>query len=175
MKETISIEENNFEKARKIINQNKDKQIIFTSDDDELNRKILEKLEINVLLLKQSKRKDFQKQRNSGLNQVLAKIAKKKNITIGIDLDEIIESTPQAYTKEAREPANAGPEKSSSKISTKGKNKSDILARIKQNIKLCNKNKLKMKFISEKYKRGIYDLKSIGLILSMPTWMTKTL
>ncbi len=149
MEKIILIKENNFEKVRKIINQNKDKQIIFTGDDDELNRKVLEKLEINVLLLKQSKRKDFQKQRNSGLNQVLAKIAKKKNIAIGIDLDEI--------------------------INFERKNKSDILARIKQNIKLCNKNKLKMKFISEKYKRNIYDLKSLGFVLGMPTWMTKTL
>lgn len=149
MKKTILIKENNFEKVRKTINQNKDKQIIFTSDDDELNRKVLEKLEINVLLLKQSKRKDFQKQRNSGLNHVLAKIAKKKNIIIGINLDEI--------------------------INFERKNKSEILARIKQNIKLCNKNKLKMKFISEKDKKEIYDLKSLGLILSMPTWMTKTL
>ena len=149
MKKTILIKENNFETVRKTINQNKDKQIIFTSDDDELNRKVLEKLEINVLLLKQSKRKDFQKQRNSGLNHVLAKIAKKKNIIIGINLDEI--------------------------INFERKNKSEILARIKQNIKLCNKNKLKMKFISEKDKKEIYDLKSLGLILGMPTWMTKTL
>ena len=149
MKKTILIKENNFETVRKTINQNKDKQIIFTSDDDELNRKVLEKLEINILLLKQSKRKDFQKQRNSGLNHVLAKIAKKKNIIIGINLDEI--------------------------INFERKNKSEILARIKQNIKLCNKNKLKMKFISEKDKKEIYDLKSLGLILGMPTWMTKTL
>ncbi len=149
MKETILIEENNFEKARKTINQNKEKQIIFSSDDDELNRKVLEKLDINILLLKQSKRKDFQKQRNSGFNQVLAKIAKKNNIIIGINLDEIINS--------------------------KEKNKSDILARIKQNIKLCNKNKLKMEFISEKHKRDIYSIKALGLVLGMNTSMTKTL
>jgi len=149
MKETILIEENNFEKARKIINGSKDKQIIFTSSNDELNRKVLEKLEINILLLKQSKRKDFQKQRNSGFNQVIAKITKKKNIAIGIDLDEIINFERQ--------------------------NKSDIIARVRQNVKLCNKNKLKMKFISEKYKRDIYSLKALGLILGMNTSMTKTL
>ncbi|MCK4553328.1 hypothetical protein KAT80_03930 [Candidatus Pacearchaeota archaeon] len=143
------IEENNFEKIRKQIKENPKAEIIFSSNDDELNRKVLEKLEINILLLKQSKRKDFQKQRNSGLNHVLAKIAKKKNIAIGIDLDEI--------------------------INAKSKQKAEILARTKQNIKLCNKNKLKMKFISQKNKRNIYDLKALGLVLGMPTSMTKNL
>jgi len=147
------IKENTFEKVRKETqNAKKENQvIIFTSDDDELNRKVLEKLQIDILLLNQRNRKDFQKQRNSGLNHVLAKIAKKNKIAIGINLDEIIESS--------------------------SKQKSEILARVKQNIKLCNKNKLKMKSIAQKKQneRNIYDLKSLGLILGMPTWMTKEL
>ena len=75
---------------------------------------------------------------------------KKNNIQLGINLDEILEET------------NA-------------KKKAEILARIKQNIKLCNKNRVKMRFIAQKKKneRNIYDLKSLGLILGMPTWMTK--
>ncbi|MCK4647413.1 hypothetical protein KAT24_00610, partial [Candidatus Pacearchaeota archaeon] len=81
-------------------------------------------------------------------NQVLAKIAKKNNVAIGINLDEI--------------------------INTKGKQKAEILARIKQNIKLCNKNKLRMKFITQK-QRDIYDLKAVGLVLGMPTNMVKGL
>lgn len=143
------IREETFEAARKAIEKNKDKEIIFSSDNDELNRKILEKQKISVLLINQTKRKDFQKQRNSGFNQVMAKAAKKKDVIIGINLDEIINS--------------------------KGKAQSKILARIKQNVKLCNKNKLKMRFIFEKNKRDSYDLKSLGLVLGMPTWMTKTL
>ena len=143
----IYISEKTFEAARKAIEKNKDKEIIFSSDNDELNRKILEKQKISVLLINQTKRKDFQKQRNSGFNQVMAKAAKKKDVIIGINLDEI--------------------------ISSKGKSQSEILARIKQNVKLCNKNKLKMRFIFEKNKRDSYDLKSLGLILGMPTWMTK--
>ena len=149
MKETILIQETTFERARKEIQENKGREIIFSSDDDELNRKVLEKLLINVLLLNQLKRKDFQKQRNSGFNHVLAKIAKKNNVAIGINLDEMIES--------------------------KEENKAEILARIRQNIKLCNKNKLKMKFISEKRKRNLYDLKALGLVLGMNTSLTKTL
>jgi len=143
------IQENTFDRSRKAIRDSKEEQIIFSSNDDDLNRKILEKERIGVLLINLSSRKDFQKQRNSGFNQVLAKIAKKNKVTIGINLDELIES----------------------------KNKEIILSRIKQNIKLCNKNKLQMKFIiqKEKNQRNIYDLKSLGLVLGMPTWMTKYL
>ena len=151
----ILIQENTFEKIRKKVLENQNKtprdtsEIIFSSDNDDLNRKVLEKLKINVLLINLKKRKDRQKQRNSGFNHVLAKIAKKNKITIGINLDEIINSNE--------------------------KEKYEILARIKQNIKLCNKNKLKMKFISFENKRNIYDLKSLGLVLGMPTWMTSFL
>ena len=128
-------------------NVERDKQLIFASNDDELNRKVLEKLPIQLLLIELSGRKDFQKQRNSGFNHVLAKIAKKNNVSIGIDLDELINS----------------------------ENKPEILARIIQNIKICNKNKIQMKFVSKKYSKNIYDLKSLGLILGMPTSMIKNL
>jgi len=147
--ESIIISEPTFEKARKQILENKNKKIVFTSDDDELNRKIIEKIPVNILLINQAGRKDFQKQRNSGFNQVLAKIAKKNNITLGINLDEIIES--------------------------KEKTKAQILARVQQNIKLCNKNKLQMAFVSKKYKRNLYDLKALGSVLGMPTLMIKSL
>lgn len=144
------IEENNFDKARKKIKECKGK-VIFTSDDDELNRKIVEKEEIEILLIKQAQRKDWAKQRNSGLNSVLSKIAKKKNVAIGILLDEVIEHT--------------------------GKEKAEILARISQNIRLCIKSKLQMKYviINEKNKRNLYDLKALGLVLGIPTWMMKSL
>jgi len=149
MKNTILIQETDFNKIRQKIKSNPNKTIIFSSDNDELNRKVLEKEKINILLINQAGRKDKLKQRSSGFNQVLAKLAKKKNVKIGINLDEILEA--------------------------KGEKKKEILARIKQNIKLCNKNKLKMKFISQKYQRDIYDLKALGLVLGMPTWMTKEL
>ena len=147
------IQEKTFEKARAKIRtlKKENKKIIFSSDNDELNRKILEKEKIDILLLNQENRKDFMKQRNSGFNQVLAKIAKKNKVTIGINLDEIIES--------------------------KYPEKSRIIARIKQNVKLCNKNKLKMKFIPQKKKneRNLHDLKALGTTLGMSTSMTKSL
>lgn len=151
MKDFALISENDFMKARKEIANNRGKEIIFQNNNDELNRKILEKEKIDVLLLSQSERKDPMKQRNSGFNHVLAKIAKKKNVEIGINFDEIVKS--------------------------KEKRKADILGRVIQNVKLCNKNKIKMRFVSlnHKNKRNIYDVKSLGLVLGMPTWMTKNL
>lgn len=145
------IKESSFEKARNLVNKNKDKNIIFTSDNDDLNRKVLEKLKINTLLINQANRKDFAKQRDSGFNQVLAKTAKKAGISIGINLDEIINS--------------------------KSKEKSEILARVIQNIKLCNKNKLEMQFIvqNSKNSRNLHDLKALGSVLGMPTSMTSKL
>lgn len=145
----VLIHENDFDKARKLIKENKGKIIIFSSDDDEINRKVLEKEKIDVLLLNQAGKKDSHRQRNSGFNQVMAKTAKKNGVIIGINLDEIISSNSIIQAA--------------------------ILARIRQNIKICNKNKLKMKFVYKNQKRNIFDLKSLGLILGMPTIMIKNL
>lgn len=143
---------NTFEEARKNIKELKiqfpKEKIGFVSGDDELNRKVLEKESISFLTISQINRKDRLKQRDSGFNQVMAKIAKKNNITIGICLDEIVNSS--------------------------GKEKSNILARIKQNIELCSKNKLNMRFCG-KTEKDIYDLRALGLTLGMPTWMIKSL
>lgn len=148
----IILTQTNFSKLKEEVKKAKaeNKVIIFSSSDDELNRKVLEKLQIDILLINLKGRKDYQKQHNSGFNQVMAKLAKKKNVIIGINLDEIIEE---------KNP----------------KTKREILARIKQNIFICNKNKVKMKFIALKpsNSRNIYDLRSLGLVLGMPTWMTK--
>ncbi|MFA5953144.1 MAG: hypothetical protein WC812_00985 [Candidatus Pacearchaeota archaeon] len=146
-KKRIILIEKDFNKLRDLIKKNKDKEIIFTSEDDELNRKVIEKLEIKILLLKLENRKDFQKQRNSGFNQVMAKVMKNKKIKLGINLDEL----------------------------KKSKEKEKIIARIVQNIKLCNKNKIQMEFISEKEisKNQKYNLDSLSSVLGMPTWMLK--
>jgi len=142
--EQIFIHEKDFSKTRDLIRKNKGKKIVFSSDDDELNRKILEKEKIDILLLILKDRKDRQKQRESGLDHVMAKLAKKNSVVLGINFSEILEA--------------------------RGKNKAKILARISQNIKICNKNKLKMVFLKTQ-ERNPYDLKSLGLVLGMPTWM----
>ena len=151
MKNQITIQEEDFQKARnEILKARKEsgKTIVF-SGSDEINRKILEKEKIDILLIKLAHRKDRIKQRDSGFNHVLAKLAKKKGVAIGINLDEIIQSGKQEKIK--------------------------LIARLRQNIEICKKEKLKMIFIQSKNEKDIYDLKSLGLVLGMPTWMTKDL
>lgn len=146
MSERIILTEKNFSRLKELVKKNKGKEIIFSSNDDELNRKVIEKLEISGVLISLSGRRDYMKQRNSGLNQVIARLASKKRIFVGIDLDELILS----------------------------KEKDKLLSRLKQNIFLCNKHKVKMKFIFSGEK-DIFSLKSFGLSLGMPTWMIKEL
>jgi RNase P/RNase MRP subunit p30 len=145
--ERIILEEKNFNCLREIIKKNKGKEIIFKSNDDNLNRKVAEKLEVSGILIPLFERKDYMKQRNSGFNQVIAKILAKKNIFLGVDFDEIVFS----------------------------KQKDKIFSRLKQNIFLSKKYKVQIKFILGKEKRDIYSLKSFGLVLGMPTYMLKEL
>ncbi len=142
--ERVILTETNFSRLKEFVKKNKGKEIVFSSNDDDLNRKVLEKLEVNFILIKLENRKDYLKQRNSGLNEVMVTIAKKKNIGIGIDFDELKES----------------------------KDKEKILSRIRQNISLCKRVKVRMKFFSEN-EQDAYFLKSLGLVLGMPTWMVK--
>lgn len=141
------ITQTNFDKARKLIREARE-ETAFCSDDDELNRKILEKCPPHVLLLNQKNRTDFAKQRNSGLNHVMAKLCKKNNVALGIYLDEIKNES--------------------------SKQKAKILARIQQNIALVKKNNLAITFFS-KNKIDSYNLKALGLVLGMNTKMVKTL
>ena len=149
MEDFIFIREKDFLKAREAIKKNLGKKIVFSSDDGELDRKILEKEKINFLLVNLSGRKDRMKERDSGFDSVMAKLAEKNSVVLGINLDEI--------------------------ISSRGKAKSEILARLRQNIKLCKKNNVKMKFISQKSEKDIYDLRALGIVLGMPTGMAKNL
>ncbi len=143
--ERVILTEKNFNKLREEVKKNREKEIIFSSSDDELNRKVMEKLPINMLLIHLSGRKDFLKQRNSGFNEVMAKIAAKNGVKICFDIEELVNS----HEKER------------------------ILSRLKQNIGLCKKSKLQVVFIESNEKRDPLLLKSLGLVLGMPTWMTK--
>lgn len=110
----------NLEQAKKQIKimkeLEKEKPVIIEAQDDSFNRKILEYGHFDILLSpEKGKRKDSLRQRDSGLNHVLAKIASKNKVAIGFDLKEI-----------------SGLEK---------KQKAIRLARIIQNIKVCRKSK----------------------------------
>lgn len=90
------------------------KKIIILSQDDEFNRKALEIKGLKMLIINENlNQKDYMKQRASGLNEVLAKIAAEKGIAIGIQIDEIIKKN--------------------------NVEKAQALARLAQNIMLCKK------------------------------------
>ena len=113
----------NLNQARKQIlklkKENPSQQIIIKAQDEEFNRKILENKGIDILLSPEiHNRKDKLKQRDSGLNEFLCKLAKENNIRIGINISDI-NFLPQ-------------------------KQKAIILSRIIQNIKLCKRTNTKI-------------------------------
>ncbi len=132
----------NIEQAKGLIKkaiENKEKPIIIKAQNPEFNRKILEYGKFDILLDIEStvKNKDSSKYLDSGLNHILAKIAAKNNISIGIDLKQI-----QSLDK---------------------KQKAIMLSKIIQNIKLCRKAKANLKLINCKDKRTAFSfLISLG-------------
>jgi len=120
---------------------------IVVAKDDEFNRKILENKKVDVLLFGDFKgRKDRLKQRDSGLNHVLCKLAKDNNIAIGLDFSEIKEKTDFVLA--------------------------DYLGRLMQNIKLCSKYKIKIVLFNAGDKNK-HDLFSLLMSLGMPTSTAK--
>jgi RNase P/RNase MRP subunit p30 len=102
----------------------KEKKIIAVlGGDDSFNRRAIETLKINYLVSpERGLKKDTLKQRDSGLNHVVAKEAKKKGIKIIINFSEI--------------------------LSLKGKEKAIRLGKIIQNIKICRKAGCNIKIAS---------------------------
>lgn len=128
----------NLNEARKKIleakKKNQEEKIALLSQDDEFNRKALEIKGLDILIINENiEIKDYSKQRNSQLNEVLAKLASKNNISIGIQIEEIVK-------KENKEKARA-------------------LSRLKQNIMLCKKAKAKLIFMGNiRDKRALQSL-----------------
>lgn len=143
----VILTEKNFSRLKEFVKRERGKEIVFTSSDDDLNRKVAEKLPVQIIMIPLENRRDYTKQRDSGMNEVVAKIFKKNKIILGIDLEELINS----------------------------KHKERILSRLKQNVDLCKRLKVQIKFIYEEKKFDLIDLKALGLVVGMPTWMTKNL
>ena len=119
--------------ARKIIasleslqknNPSKNKKLIAVEGNgDAFNRRAIETLKINYLVSPENNTlRDTLKQRDSGLNHVVAKIAKQKNIQLVIDTSKISTFSP--------------------------KEKANTLAKIMQNIKICKKTNTQIKIAS---------------------------
>ena len=139
----------NLNEARKQIQELKkqNKPIIVQAQNNEFNRKIFENKDVNMVIgLELHWRRDRLKQRDSGLNEVLAKLAKQNNIKIAIDIKEI-----QKLPK---------------------KEKAIVLSRIIQNIQLCKRTGTKIAFFPEEnYKKQ--DAISFFLSLGASTQQIK--
>jgi len=126
---------------------NSGEKIVVLAGNEEFNRKVLEKKDIDVLLFSNLFGKDKLKQRDSGLNQVLCKLANKNDIAIGVDLKQLDSGSDF--------------------------DKSVYLAKLMQNIRLCKKFKVKMIIINVK-ENNKKDLNSFLLTLGMDTKMAKS-
>ncbi len=126
------ISTDNLEEAKKLIKK-KNRPIIIEAQTDLFNRKILEygKFDILTNIELQPNRKDKPKHLDSGLNHVLAKIASKNKISIGIDLNKL--------------------------RNLDKKDKAKTLARIKQNIKVCRKAKTHLKILNYQDKKDAFS------------------
>lgn len=131
------INEINLEKAKRLIKLSKN-PVIVLAQDEEYNRKVLEYGKFDVLLSPEKQTRNSRlKQEDSGMNHVLAKIASKNNIKIGIDLEEM------------------------SKMPKKEKAK--MIAKLAQNIKIYRKTKTRMAILNSTNKqKGSAFLISIG-------------
>ncbi|MFA5855960.1 MAG: hypothetical protein WC867_01270 [Candidatus Pacearchaeota archaeon] len=139
----------NLNDLRKQIEKNKKegKEVIVKAQDEDFNRKVLENKDVNVLFSPEfHDRKDGFKQRDSGLNEYLCKLAKKNNIEIVIDIDNL--KTLQK------------------------KEKAKILARIMQNIELCKKSKAVIKAYS-KDKNSSKEISALFITLKSSTEQSK--
>lgn len=107
-----------------IKSKNKSVKIAVIGIDDEFNRRAVETLKINYLVSPEiTWQNDGLKQRASGLNHVVAKIAKDKKIIFVIDISLINKQSDK-------------------------KNKAILVSRIIQNIKICRKAKCELKLAS---------------------------
>lgn len=116
------------------------KEVAVIAGDSDFNRKILENKKVNVLLFSDFTGRDKLKQRDSGLDHVLCKLAISNNITIGFDLSFLKDKSDLVISQKA--------------------------SRLAQNIRLCNKYKNKIKIFN--YTRNeIIELRAFLLSLGM--------
>ncbi|MEI6058436.1 MAG: hypothetical protein WCP89_01570 [archaeon] len=132
------------------------KKIATFGRDNVFNRRALETLKINFLISperefggeRESKRKDTLKQRDSGLNHVIAKIAKDKDISMVIDIDDL------------------------SSIQDR-KQKAKRLSRIIQNIKISRRAGCKILVWSLSGEMGKKELEAFGFSIGMSSQQVK--
>ncbi len=125
----------------------KEKKVIaILGRDDEFNRRVIETCKIDYLVSPERGHvRDTLKQRDSGLNHVVAKEAVKKNISIVIDFSSLVKFEKKFQAR--------------------------VLARIMQNIKICRKAKCHIKIatfaVRKEDLRDEFSLRSFCFSLGM--------
>ena len=145
MKDIICFDDKDFHKKlgfSSVINC-KELNIVF-GGDEKVNRKAVENRNVDILVnVEKSGNKDSLHFRNSGLNQVLCKLAYDNKVAIGFSFNEILRSRDRGV----------------------------LIGRVMQNIRLCRKYKVKMVFATfakNKYEmRDARDLISFCRVLRM--------
>lgn len=134
----------------------KDKKIkiAVVGRDENFNRRAIETLKINYLISPEKiDLKDSLKQRASGLNHVVAKLAVKKNVTILVGINNIFYENNK-------------------------KKKAKIVSRIIQNIKICRSAKCNIKLVTlarnEDELMDEKQIESIGYSLKMSSQQIKS-
>lgn len=127
------------------INKARNKVKIVLVESSDKDRYVLERTKPNLIFNLEYQNRDFMHHRNSGLNQVLCKIAKKRNIAVGFNFNLV--------------------------LNNEGMERSQILGRIMQNIRFCRKYKISTVLASFAKKpfemRSYHDLISFGISLGM--------
>lgn len=125
------INTSNINEARKQIQKLKKegKEVVVLAQDDEFNRKIFENEDVDLIVGLEFNKTDLLKQRNSGLNEINTRLAKKNNIKIGVDIEKI------------------------SKLDKL--EKSRVLARVRQNIELCKRVGCRMVILGKASKQDV--------------------
>ena len=124
------------EEVKRLIKKEQSPKIIL-AQNDEFNRKIIEYGNFDILLsVEKGNRTNKIRQTDSGLNHIIAKIAKNKNVAIGIDLEEIKSLEP--------------------------KQKAERLSKIIQNVKLCRKSKTKIAIKTNSLEKAREFLSALG-------------
>jgi RNase P/RNase MRP subunit p30 len=126
------INSTNLNEVKSLIKKER-KPIIIKAQSNDFNRKLLDQCKFNVLLGPEtSEKKDSLRQIDSGLNEVMISIAKKKGIVIGIDFEDLKRLDKKEKVKR--------------------------LVRIKQNIQICKKADVKLIAINAKNDREAFSL-----------------
>jgi len=125
---------------------NKTKQELIIINGSLLNRAVLENRKVDLLVgVERSSRDDMMHFRNSGLNQVLCKLAHKNDIAIAFNFNDLLKA--------------------------RGIERSVLLGRMAQNVRLCRKYKNKMiiaSFAGNEYElKSANDLVSFGIVIGM--------